>query len=391
MKNKKAQFAINEFTNPSGKIVWRVYGRKRDENGQVTVIRENYPVYAQALARRGELEIEAFNQIETKLILRPTRLGAGQLAEAESAVLRLNKHTIGFAVDFFLRNYKPGNVEITVEKAFEEFIAAKTAKKLRADSLRCLRSRVGNLKKAYGPRLVSEIQTRDIEAALNKSGWSPRQVLNERRSYQTFFLWASKQKYCAQNPVAAIDPPKVELPEPAVLALSEVRRLLQAAVAHKDGCAVPGIALSLFAGLRPKEVTRITWDDLDLQAKTLTIGASIAKVRARRIVELSDTLVAWLLAYRNQPLEIQRRDWNKIRKAAGFSVSAWQADVMRHTAISNKLAECRNDNLVAAWAGNSPNIVHRNYKALIKTVDAAAFWTILPGNLSSEIITVAAA
>src|SRR5438552_8917633 len=342
MKNKKAQFAINEFRNPSGKIVWRVYGRKRSEDGQVTVIRENYPTYEQALARRSELEIEAFNRVETQLIMRPTRLDAGQLAQAEAAVLRLNNHSLDFVVDYFLRNYKPGGTEITVAKAFDEFITARTAKKLRPDSLRCLRSRVGNLKKAYGPRLVSEITTADIQAALNKPGWSPRQVLNERKSYQTFFLWAKKQGYCADNPVTAIDPPKVELPEPAVLSLPEVKRLLVAAVAHKDGRAVPGIALSLFAGLRPKELDQITWDDLDLAGKTLTISAQVAKVRARRIVELSDNLIAWLLAYRNQPLQIARYDWSKIRTDAGFNVGTWVPDLMRHTAISNKLAECRN-------------------------------------------------
>ena len=42
---KKSQFGVNQFTNPSGKIVWRVYGRKRNQDGQVQVIRENFANY----------------------------------------------------------------------------------------------------------------------------------------------------------------------------------------------------------------------------------------------------------------------------------------------------------------------------------------------------------
>jgi hypothetical protein len=39
----------------------------------------------------------------------------------------------------------------------------------------------------------------------------------------------------------------------------------------------------------------------------------------------------------------------------------------------------------ASWAGNSPNVIHRHYKALVKEADAKEFWEITPANVKSQI------
>ena len=38
------------------------------------------------------------------------------------------------------------------------------------------------------------------------------------------------------------------------------------------------------------------------------------------------------------------------------------------------------------WAGNSPNVLHRHYKGLVKEADATEFWGLTPATVKSEIV-----
>ena len=76
---------------------------------------------------------------------------------------------------------------------------------------------------------------------------------------------------------------------------------------------------------------------------------------------------------------------------AGAGISEWTQDIMRHTAISNHLAFHEHEGRTASRAGNSPDIVQRHYKGLIKRQDAEAFWSISPVDASEKIVTLPAA
>jgi hypothetical protein len=39
----------------------------------------------------------------------------------------------------------------------------------------------------------------------------------------------------------------------------------------------------------------------------------------------------------------------------------------------------------ASWVGNSPNVVHRHYEALVKETDAKEFWEITPDKVAQII------
>ena len=63
---------------------------------------------------------------------------------------------------------------------------------------------------------------------------------------------------------------------------------------------------------------------------------------------------------------------------------------MRHTAISMYLATHKYEGEAASWAGNSPNVIHRHYKGLVKEADATEFWTITPDTVKGEIVKLPA-
>lgn len=58
---------------------------------------------------------------------------------------------------------------------------------------------------------------------------------------------------------------------------------------------------------------------------------------------------------------------------------------MRHTAISMHLAVHKHEGETASWADNSPNVIHRHYKGLVKEADAKEFWSLTPKTVKSTI------
>ena len=61
-----------------------------------------------------------------------------------------------------------------------------------------------------------------------------------------------------------------------------------------------------------------------------------------------------------------------------------------HTAISMYLARHKHEGEAASWAGNSPNVIHKSYKGLVKEADANEYWNILPKTVKSKIVKLPA-
>ena len=97
--------------------------------------------------------------------------------------------------------------------------------------------------------------------------------------------------------MATISPIATDRGEPEILSLEQCRRLLAAAAGCRDGVLVPYVALGLFCGIRPTELSRLSWKEIDLDQQTVTVGAKLAKMRQRRIVAISDNALEWLLPH----------------------------------------------------------------------------------------------
>ncbi|HEY0549849.1 MAG TPA: hypothetical protein VGF13_09615 [Verrucomicrobiae bacterium] len=92
---------------------------------------------------------------------------------------------------------------------------------------------------------------------------------------------------------------------------------------------------------------------------------------------------------RRRPIvgENWRRDFDRIKELNGFGrpdnaerkhLTPWTQDIMRHTGISYHFAKHKHEGQTALWVGNSPDMVHRYYKGLVKPKDAKEFWVIIP-------------
>ena len=142
-------------------------------------------------------------------------------------------------------------------------------------------------------------------------------------------------------------------------------------------------AIGLFAGLRPvRELAGLDWGDVDLSDRRLYVPCGRAKTGRARVVPVSPNLAAWLETVpperRAGPVApFSRMAFRRVLATAGI---AWHPDVMRHSRVSYRLAQCGNPALVAAEGGHSPGVMHRHYVNLrIPTADIAAYWNLVPG------------
>lgn len=396
----KGIFRIIEFTNPSGETAYRVTGWTIDGER----IRQNYKTHLEAVTRKQNLETQAAN-LESAGQTVFTRLKPAEVNDAEGAlsVLRAAGHNgqdvFRVAAEFFVRNWRDPLKRMATEDAVTDFLAEKTAANRRQRHLESLKQDLDRLAKTFGRKPVHELTKADLLTLIEAKNRAPRTQNHIRDRFHNFLGWCVKHGYTPENKAALIDKKSVDAGEIAVLSNAEVVKLLAAAKKYKDGKLVPYVALATFCAIRPDELARVAWEQIDLKEKQVTITASAAKKRGRRVVDMPENCVAWLRGHAKRKTPIRGKNWRKdfeaVKELCGFGSPAaedaseeekkrradfkpWPQDVLRHTGISCHYRVHGDEGQTAAWAGNSPDMIHTHYRALVSAKDAKAFFEIVP-------------
>lgn len=394
---KKEALYIKSFTNASGSTSWRVLGQMPDGRR----VRENSQDKDAASARLQELQNQADN-IESSFLRRSTFLTEEKLREAERVFTEIKDQSLTDLVRFALENRKPAKKSITVQAALDLIVAEKEGRNRRGRTIGDLKRRISHIVKTVGvKKLISEIQPDDLRPLIFKPGRSNLANNGTRVVFGTFFKWALENKYCAVNPMEFFKPITIDWERPKILSVAQSRNLMEKAAEFEEGQMVPYFALALFAGIRPEELARLSWDCIDLEDGTISLSERTTKTRQPRLIEfasvttkdtkgvetkLAPNIMAWLAphALKRTPFHAEkfRGHFDAVRQNAGWGTGdgqqEWTQDIMRHTAISNHLAYFQHEGKTAEWAGNSPAVIKKHYKALVKQAAAIEFWGIVP-------------
>jgi integrase len=244
---------------------------------------------------------------------------------------------------------------------------------------------------------ASDVQSwLDAQKAHEGKPLSPQSYKNYRTVLHTLFQFAVAHGYAADNPVEGVERLKVRSGDIEIFTPIEIARLLEAArVNYPDF--LPSLAIGAFAGLRSAEIERLTWDDIDLKARHIKLGASKAKTASRRIVPIADNLVEWLRPYAGRQ---QRQIWpgesilfykRQQQVALATAVEAdeakgvkaqkpveWKGNALRHSYASYRFALTGDAGRVAGECGNSAAMIHRHYRELVKPADAQRWFNVKP-------------
>lgn len=391
------RFSIQEFTNGSGSLSYRVSGIRRDG----TRIRQNYASLDAAQCRQNELELEYLGG-HRDVAVRATVLTEEQIRLAEVAFIKLDgaEGEIVDAVAYWLKHGRHSKVKASskLDDAVETFKAwlDGDGKDLLRDRTRAnLKFRVSMFANSVGNLRMDAITPEIVERYLEGRDVSPATKDNDRRVLSRFFKWCMKRPrgWMAHNPArdVTVDQPSNGHP-PAILTVPECERLLRAAEKFEKGKLAPYFATCLFGGLRPFEVSRLTWAQVNMEDGEIRLEANQTKTGRARVVGINATLRAWLKRYEGRPFfpSNWRKDFDTVKEQAGFGtiydldnlerkhLKPWAPDVMRHTAISHYFRSCGSYGLTAERHGNSENIIKAHYQGRVSTEDTKAFYAIMP-------------
>lgn len=399
-RQKRTQrFRCKQFTNPSGKKVWRVQGHRLSGER----IRENYKTKAEGLERMNALEQEAAEEPMLSVpTLQRTSLTPAQISDAEAA-LEITPHglaylatsakrweaqaaakglTVDEAMDFFERRYHPELKEMTILQARDKFLA--TRRNIEPRTLSHYESATQRLLSLDPNKAVHRVTVIDLEQILARYS-NANTYRTYRRCFSTFFRWAVRQRLCVENPCERLELPLPDMSHVTILSLEEVKRLLKTATIYHGGVMVSVVVIALFAGLRPSEIEDLKPSDIR-DGKIMVSGGKLRRM-LKRTVPISDALGLWLqqFPFRGIPKNLagKMRALKKAVKAA-----KWVQDILRHTSISFQLERDKNESLTAFNNGTSVQMINRHYRDVIedhKVVET--YWELTPEWISAWTFT----
>jgi len=187
------------------------------------------------------------------------------------------------------------------------------------------------------------------------------------------FSFAVRRGYIEKNPCDRVERVTVDRQPPVILTPAQSRLLL----ATVPTMLRPYLALGMFAGIRPEEITRLDWSQINFETKTARVDG---KTRRWRIVPLPDVAVRLLEKHpvKSGPVAPSHSTvtrW-KHRARAALGLPRWPQDLLRHTAASYLVALHQDAAKVALWLGNSPRILMSHYHEPVSAEACAEFWNL---------------
>lgn len=263
----------------------------------------------------------------------------------------------------------------TLRDALTSLIAAKQGSNRRPRYVRGLELYVRQFIDGRETEPVGSVTTEDVETWLRERKESPSVMRGDLGRLSCFFSFSVRRGWIAQNPVARVERPRVEVPEPFILTVDQCRKLVEAVRADRPDLLVP-LVLTLFCGLRSAESQAV--GSTEIREGFVMLTAAQSKKRRRRQVPISPNAAALMAGWTSDATLCGRNGWlalNKIGRRT-LALRKWPQDALRHTAASMMLAREQDAERVSLWLGDSPGVLLRHYVSPVQVPDCAAFWSI---------------
>lgn len=326
----------------------------------------------------------------------------GAVSELAEAYGKLRHHSLGEAVDGFLRHVASIHRK-DIGQAVEDFITSQEARtkaepgKRPQLSLKHFYNQAIHLRRfagAFPNTAVCDLTKEHIGAFIaglatmktksrNGQGIKSAKARNHHRAeIQHFLGWAVSKDYLSPDhrlgEAAEMKPERANNCEIEFYTPSEFKAMLEAAQGPMQAI----IAIGGMAGLRTAELLRMTWEDTRRVAGHIEVTAQNAKTRARRLIETCPALAQWLAPFANHTGLIWTGHEVTFQQHLGELCD--QAKVkrkpngLRHAFATYHFALHSNENLTAAVSGNSPSMVHGHYRGLATKPEAEAWFGVSP-------------
>ncbi|MBQ7024424.1 MAG: tyrosine-type recombinase/integrase [Akkermansia sp.] len=271
---------------------------------------------------------------------------------------------------------------VTFETAVEAALEARQERRARTQwDFRYMTRRFMRRCKGLSERRVRAITPQECAAYIETAFDTPRQRQKARLILSGVFGTAVKRGWCDANPVAKVEVPRVvETPVP-VLTPQEIEEITTAAESYHNGNCAAAVGMMLYAGIRPHEVSRLTWAEVDLQERAIYIHPLHSKTGGARRVTIHKPLQRILERHKQKASENicpgnWAKHWRHLRQDAGWrGDKKWPQDALRHTFASYHLSYFRSyEELQIEIGHRDSTLLRTRYLCMNGVMAAARFW-----------------
>jgi integrase len=311
--------------------------------------------------------------------LRPTGMSLELAAETVAKAIEiLGSNRILEACNFFKDHGADSITPRKVQEVVTEMIAQMEKDKLSERYVETIRPRCKRFSESFQVDIGS-ISGADVQHWLDALDCSPRTRKNYRDDLNSLFAYAEARRYIAKNanPVSTAKTRKPRGGKIEIYTLDEIAGLLK----HAPADFLPFVAIGAFAGLRTSEIERLKFEDF-FNGDYIEVAADKTKTASRRLVPVLPNLRKWLEPYARKKGRLWTGTEKEFLAARAKTVAdsgiAWKDNGLRHSWISYRMADIQDAPKVAIEAGNSPEMIFRNYRELVKPEAAKTWFAITP-------------
>lgn len=258
---------------------------------------------------------------------------------------------------------------------------AKKTSGCRPAYVRSLRQYLAQFSRGREHEPLESISVDTIETWFSSRGEAAAVRSSNVGRISALFSFAIRKGWLKENPCDRLERVVIPVLPPTILTVQQSWSLMRY-VHLNEVDSLGWYVVCLFAGIRPAEADRLTWDKVREGEGIIVVDAAIAKTHQRRVVRLMPTAAQWLAAARAAesrlpvPHATRRRSLRRSREH--LTLPSWPQDILRHTAASYWYAHSRDAAQVASDLGHSPAILLKHYRELVSKHDADRFWAITP-------------
>lgn len=189
----------------------------------------------------------------------------------------------------------------------------------------------------FAEQPLDEISINDCRILLDEHfSCSPSVYRKAKTILQSIFAYAQRHDWCRRNPVRAIPLPPVAEEQLIPLNCAQIRALMQACGDARLCRMEAAVRLMLWCGIRPTEVQRLRWCDIDRSERCVYVEPRNSKTGGARAVPLRGGARSLLREKHSAEEFIAPRDWQRLwrRLRDRARLHPWQQDALRHTFAS---------------------------------------------------------
>lgn len=372
---KRYVFEVADYTNGQRRL--RGFAKLQKARAKAKRIAELLSSGKAEAAAMGDREAAIYGRAVE--YLRPTGISLELAAETVAKAIEiLGSNRILEACNFFKDHGADSITPRKVGEVVTEMIQQMQKDKLSDRYIETIRPRCLRFAEAFQVDIGS-VSSADVQRWLDDLECSPRTRKNYRDDLNSLFSYAEARQYIAKtaNPVSTAKTRKPRGGKIQIYSLDEISALLK----HATEDFLPFVALGAFAGLRTSEIERLRFEDLQ-NGEYIEVAADKTKTASRRLVPVLPNLRQWLEPYAQRKGKLWKGTEKEFlaaraKTAAGAGIE-WKDNGLRHSWISYRLADIKDAPQVALEAGNSPEMIFRNYRELVKPEAAKTWFAIAP-------------